>query len=120
VTQDAATTVPKALFQFWDKPELPKDLKPLVISWAEHSEMDIRMYHLDSARQFISDAFGAGYLACFDKCAIPAMKSDFFRFGVCQTCCPPISCGVSDFRGADFDFGVEPDGSDWLPVAGFS
>jgi hypothetical protein len=26
--------------------------------------------------------------------------------GVCQTSCPPISCGVSDFRGADFVFGV--------------
>ncbi|SFL38758.1 hypothetical protein SAMN04488004_11681 [Loktanella salsilacus] len=25
-------------------------------------------------------------------------------YGVCQTCCPPISCGVSDFRGADFGF----------------
>jgi hypothetical protein len=40
--------------------------------------------------------------------------------GVCQTCCPLISCGVSDFRGADFGFGVKPDGSDWLPVAGFA
>ena len=40
--------------------------------------------------------------------------------GVCQTCCPPISCGVSDFRGARFVFGVEPDGSGGLPVAGFA
>jgi hypothetical protein len=40
--------------------------------------------------------------------------------GVCQTCCPPISCGVSDFRDADFGFWVEPDGSCWLPVAGFA
>ena len=40
--------------------------------------------------------------------------------GVCQRSCPPISCGVSDFRGADFGFGVEPDGSGGLPVAGFA
>ena len=40
--------------------------------------------------------------------------------GVCQRSCPPISCGVSDFRGADFVFGVEPDGSGGLPVAGFA
>ncbi|SDW86494.1 ABC transporter ATP-binding protein [Roseicitreum antarcticum] len=26
--------------------------------------------------------------------------------GVCQSSCPPISCGVSDFRGADFGFWV--------------
>ena len=40
--------------------------------------------------------------------------------GVCQRSCPPISCGVSDFRGADFVFGVESDGSGGLPVAGFA
>jgi transposase len=40
--------------------------------------------------------------------------------GVCQTSCPPISCGVSDLRGADFGFGVEPDGSGGLPVPGFA
>jgi hypothetical protein len=40
--------------------------------------------------------------------------------GVCQRSCPPISCGVSDFRGADFVLGVKPDGSGGLPVAGFA
>jgi hypothetical protein len=40
--------------------------------------------------------------------------------GVCQSSCPPISCGVSEFRGAYFGFGVEPDGSSGLPVAGFA
>ena len=40
--------------------------------------------------------------------------------GVCQRCCPPISCGVSDCRDADFGFWVEPDGSGGLPVAGFA
>ena len=40
--------------------------------------------------------------------------------GVCQRSCPPISCGVSDFRGADFGFWVEPDGSSRLPVAGLT
>ncbi|PXW68076.1 two-component system CheB/CheR fusion protein, partial [Loktanella sp. PT4BL] len=33
------------------------------------------------------------------------------EIGVCQTSCPPISCGVSDFRGAGFVFWVQPDGS---------
>jgi hypothetical protein len=41
-------------------------------------------------------------------------------YGVCQTSCPPISCSVSDFRGADFGFWIEPDGSGGLPVAGFA
>ena len=29
--------------------------------------------------------------------------------GVCQRCCPPISCGASDFRDADFGFRIKPD-----------
>ena len=40
--------------------------------------------------------------------------------GVCQTSCPPISCGVSDFGGAVVAFRVQPDGSGGLPVAGFA
>jgi hypothetical protein len=40
--------------------------------------------------------------------------------GVCQTSCPLVSCSVSDFRGADFGFRVEPDGSGRLPVAGLT
>jgi hypothetical protein len=50
------------------------------------------------------------------KVNIPYRESD----GVCQSSCPPISCGVSDFSGAYFGFGVEPDGSSGLPVAGFA
>ena len=37
---------------------------------------------------------------------------------LCQSRWPPISCGVSDFRGADFGFGVANDGSGGLPGAG--
>jgi len=51
---------------------------------------------------------------------LDALKLLQETYGVCQTCCPPISCGVSDFRDADFGFWVEPDGSCWLPVAGFA
>ena len=40
--------------------------------------------------------------------------------GVCQRSCPPISCSISDFRGADFGFWIEPDGASRLPVAGFA
>ena len=40
--------------------------------------------------------------------------------GVCQTSCPPISCGVSDFKLASFAFRVQPDGSGGLPVARLS
>jgi hypothetical protein len=41
-------------------------------------------------------------------------------YGVCQTSCPLILCGVSDFGGAGLTFWVQPDGSGGLPVARFS
>ncbi len=42
------------------------------------------------------------------------------QVGVCQRSCPLVSCGVSDFGGADIDFWVEPDRSGGLPVAGLA
>ena len=41
-------------------------------------------------------------------------------YGVCQRSCPPILRGVSDFGDAGFVFGIEPDWSGGLPVAGFA
>jgi hypothetical protein len=64
--------------------------------------------------------------------AVIAMETPYLEFtaerlmswslvsGVCQRCCPPISCGVSDLRDADFIFRVEPDGSGGLPVSDFA
>lgn len=40
--------------------------------------------------------------------------------GVSQDSCPPISCGVSDFRDAGFVFRVEPNGPCGLPVSCFA
>ena len=45
---------------------------------------------------------------------------EFRDTGVCQISCPPISCDVSDFGGADFGFRVKPDGASRLPVAGLT
>ena len=64
-----------------------------------------------------------------DTCDLPHDELAFLQCGpeaarvaagVCQVSCPPISCGVSDFRGAGFAFRVQPDGSGGLPVARFS
>ena len=54
---------------------------------------------------------------CDDGQITDSFKVDI---GICQTSCPLISCGVSDFRGAVFVFGVEPDWSSRLPVSGFA
>jgi len=50
----------------------------------------------------------------------PIEKVANLQFGVCQISCPPISCDVSDFGGADFGFRVEPDGASRLTVAGLT
>ena len=48
------------------------------------------------------------------------LGGDIIIIGVCQRSCPSISCGVSDFRGAGFGFGVQPYWSGGLPVSGFT
>ena len=40
--------------------------------------------------------------------------------GVCQSSCPASSCGVSYFEGAGGALRVQPDISDWRPVARLS
>ena len=53
------------------------------------------------------------------KEACPAACAQRNPPGVCRRSCPPISCGVSDLRGAGVAFGLEPDGSRGVPVAVF-
>jgi hypothetical protein len=70
-------------------------------------------------------AAATAYLADAQPRLRAATYSEYSRYlklvsGVCQTSCPPISCGISDFGGADIAFRVQPDGSGRLPVAGFS
>lgn len=78
-TLDVQTPIPRTLIQFWDTPQLPEDIRPKVESWAEKSGLTQRVFCKETAADFIAETYGPDYIACFEKCALPAMKSDFFR-----------------------------------------
>jgi hypothetical protein len=96
---------------------------PHSLSMARNSAVTQRLelIKLRSHHSMFRDTAGTQSLGIMSK----LVRTDCERFvcavpGVCQTSCPPISCGVSDFRVAGYGFWVEPDGSGGLPVAGFA
>ena len=68
------------LFRFWDKPVPPPDVQAVMDSW-NAPEVGLAQVLFDevAARRFIGDAYSERYLAAFDACHHPAMKSDFLR-----------------------------------------
>ncbi|MDD2725286.1 MAG: glycosyltransferase [Methylovulum sp.] len=73
--------IPKTIMQFWDSAFLPEDIAPLVDLW-KHRNPDFKhqLFNDVTARAYIAQHYPASYLAAYDACAIPAMRSDFFRY----------------------------------------
>lgn len=73
-------TIPPVLFRFWDKPTPPADVQEVLDSWNDPAE-GLRQVLFDeaAARAFIAQAYPEPYLAAFNACHHPAMKSDFLR-----------------------------------------
>ncbi len=79
--QYANPSIPQTLMQFWDKATLPDDIAPLVASWqAQNPQLQQRLFNDVTAREYLAQHFPAHYATAFDTCAIPAMRSDFFRY----------------------------------------
>ena len=93
--------------EFWAEAVLTLPKKPKSV----HLKLDPEVFDY-----FVAITKGKGHLTRMQA----VLKAYVEANGVCQRSCQPISCGVSDFRGADFAFGIEPDGSGGLPVAGFT
>lgn len=68
------------LFQFWNKPTAPAEVEALMKTWADDPNFSYRRYDTNTAGEFISEHFNDRARAAFDKCAIPAMQADFFRY----------------------------------------
>jgi mannosyltransferase OCH1-like enzyme len=68
------------LIQFWDA-RPPPEVADLMDGW-QRLNPDFEYLRFDeiAAEQFISDNFGPAYLRAFRSCALPAMKSDYFRY----------------------------------------
>ncbi len=72
--------IPKRIFQFWDQPEVPSDVESVMCLWRE-ANPDFEYVRFDDghAQDFIASHYGGELLACYERCAHPAMRSDFIR-----------------------------------------
>lgn len=68
------------LFQFWHDPLPPSDVAALMAGWRGIPGFDHRLFDSAAARAMIAAHFGAETLAAYDRCAVPAMQADLFRY----------------------------------------
>lgn len=75
---------PNTIVQFWNTPDLPKDISKLVATWKEQNpSMEHKLFSYDTALQFIAEHYGAEIQNLFESAALPAMQSDIFRVAYC-------------------------------------
>ena len=77
--QEAADPIPKRIVQYWDRPDLPASIAPVVASWAGAEGFDHRLYDRRAARDCLGDAFGADWVKAFGLGQNPAEEADLLR-----------------------------------------
>ena len=75
------------MVQFWDKPDVPPDVRRVLDSWVEmHPQLRRTLFCEERARAFLVDEFGSAAAAVFDLCHHAAMKADYFRIAYLYRC----------------------------------
>ncbi len=76
----ANQTIPRALLQYWDKANVPADVRTLVDQWrSQTAGFQHHLVHDDEARRFLAENFDASVLHAYDIAPHVASKSDLFR-----------------------------------------
>jgi mannosyltransferase OCH1-like enzyme len=74
------TAAKATIFQFWDESP-PSAVSQLMDTWQNAGPMfDYKFFDQAAASEFVSSNFDARTSAAFARCAVPAMKADFFRY----------------------------------------
>jgi Tfp pilus assembly protein PilF len=74
------TLVRPHLAQFWDKTDVPPDVRGVMLSWTRlNPELGYTLFDDSSARRFLETHYGAAIVQLYDACHHPAMKADYFR-----------------------------------------
>lgn len=72
--------VVKNVLLFWDQEALPTPVQRVVGAWRDTCPgWSVSLFSARSAEEYLSDRNGGRYAELFRSCALPAMKSDFFR-----------------------------------------
>ncbi|KQT61271.1 MULTISPECIES: tetratricopeptide repeat protein [unclassified Aureimonas] len=79
----AETAIPASIHQYWNDPEPPRDLEPLIDSWrTAHPGFAHRLWDDTSARAFLESLPDRNILLAYDRAVEPAMKADLFRLAL--------------------------------------
>jgi hypothetical protein len=79
----AGSAIPRRIVQFWDTPEPPDDLLPLLASWpAAHPDWAYRRFDLDEAGAYLRRHHRAEVVAAYRRARQMAQKADIFRLAV--------------------------------------
>lgn len=79
----AASPIPHRVFQFWDAPEPPEDLRAFIESWGKlNPNWTHTLFSVDSAREFLAHNMPGPALQAFQAARHPAHKADIFRLAV--------------------------------------
>lgn len=75
---------PNTIVQYWNTPELPKDIAELVETWKVHNpSMEHKLFGYEEACAFIGQHYNNDVQNLFKVAALPAMQSDIFRVAYC-------------------------------------
>ena len=78
---DGGSTEEPTLIQFWDNPQVPKDVTAAIDTWRALLGPGCRLMDEPAAREFLTRNHGATAARAFDLCPHPAIKADYFRLG---------------------------------------
>ncbi len=66
--------------QFWDRPDIPGDVRGVMLSWTTHNpQSGYTVFDDAGARAFLATHYGGVIVQTYDACHHPAMKADYFR-----------------------------------------
>ncbi|QTL05743.1 tetratricopeptide repeat protein [Aquabacter sp. L1I39] len=75
--------IPRLVHQFWDTPDIPKDLDPFIESWQTiNPGWTYRRYDIEAAAKLLAERMPAPVLSAFHAARHPAHKADIFRLAV--------------------------------------
>jgi len=69
-----------SIIQFWDRIDLPNEVQILINSWKEETNFSHSLYNRESGGELIRFHFGKEIEDTYNKCRIPAMQADYFRY----------------------------------------
>lgn len=74
------TDVTRNVMLYWDAYPFPPDVIAVSETWRKHCpEWKVTLFNQETARLYLQDVFGGDIVRLFLTCALPAMRSDFFR-----------------------------------------